>query len=323
MADLRKKMDEPDFKEMFGFLKEMAPKKVDYLRVTESGDLATLEVDGNGPRLRRMREGGGRLEGRQAELEEQVDGLGGIPKEARSDAVRADRCGTLRDVADLRVLENAVPGLLDGRLQHRSPRVLARDVEAPERLEQTKRRPKSPVDPRRARRGLAVDGRRPPADRVDERHELVLGLALHASPEESSPGVGPLSTDVMEGSSAPGPRRSRGGKGEVADDPAVVRLAHLPRRDPEAEQAGVDAREGVLHRSEILEVRLNERPETGALHGERTAGDRPDVVDDKGGGRQARRTLPPADPVAPRRRALISSSPWRGPSRRRHSSRSP
>ena len=37
--------EKPEFKEQLAFVKEMTPKSVDYLRVTESGDKATLEVE--------------------------------------------------------------------------------------------------------------------------------------------------------------------------------------------------------------------------------------------------------------------------------------
>ena len=43
-SELVRMMAGPDFKENLKFLKEMTPKSVDYLRVTESGDTATLEV---------------------------------------------------------------------------------------------------------------------------------------------------------------------------------------------------------------------------------------------------------------------------------------
>ena len=44
-AEMAAMTEKPEFKEQLGFVKEMTPKSVDYLRVTESGDKATLEVE--------------------------------------------------------------------------------------------------------------------------------------------------------------------------------------------------------------------------------------------------------------------------------------
>ncbi len=44
VPEMAKQMDDPGFKQMFPMMQEMTPKKVDYQRVSESGDTATLEL---------------------------------------------------------------------------------------------------------------------------------------------------------------------------------------------------------------------------------------------------------------------------------------
>lgn len=44
VPEMARQMDDPDFKQMFPMMQEMTPKKVDYQRVSESGDTATLEL---------------------------------------------------------------------------------------------------------------------------------------------------------------------------------------------------------------------------------------------------------------------------------------
>lgn len=48
VPEMAQQMDAPDFKQMFPMMQAMTPKKVGYLRLTESGESATLEVSGDG-----------------------------------------------------------------------------------------------------------------------------------------------------------------------------------------------------------------------------------------------------------------------------------
>lgn len=44
VPEMAQQMDDPDFKQMFPMMQEMTPKQVTYVRVSESGDTATLEM---------------------------------------------------------------------------------------------------------------------------------------------------------------------------------------------------------------------------------------------------------------------------------------
>lgn len=69
MAEAAKELASPEAKEMLGLMEAMAPKKVEYLRVTESGDKATLEAkaeDGSVGTIDCAREGGAWKIGKQS-----------------------------------------------------------------------------------------------------------------------------------------------------------------------------------------------------------------------------------------------------------------